>query len=107
VLLAALTMCAGAGAKELWLLKGVPSGYWKRSDRAAKHQPVIDSAKASEQDNKVVKITKGVALTEAHVDRRLLEADVYINISIAKHHAGSGFTGALKNAMGACPHEPT
>ena len=107
VLLAALTMCAVAGAKEVWLLKGVPGGYWKRSDRAANHQQVIDSAKISEQDFKVVKIAKGVALTEAHVDRRLLDADVYLNISIAKHHAGSEFTGTLKNAMGACPHEPT
>ena len=107
VLLAALTMCADAGAKEVRLLKGVPDGYWKRSDLAANHQQVIDSAKLSEQDFKPVKIAKGVALTEAHVDRRLLEADVYLNISIAKHHAGSEFTGALKNAMGACPHEPT
>jgi uncharacterized protein (DUF362 family) len=107
VLAAALTMCTEAGAEEVWLLKDVPDGYWDRSEHASGHQPVIDSAKVSEREFEVVKVKGGVALAEAHVDRRLLETDVLINLAVAKHHKGCEYTGALKNAMGACPHEPT
>jgi uncharacterized protein (DUF362 family) len=107
VLLATLSLCVDAGAKDVWLLKGTPDGYWKRSDRATEHRKAIDSAKVSKRKFEVVTIAKGVALKEAHVDRHLLSADVYLNITIAKHHKGCGFTGALKNTMGACPHDPT
>jgi len=107
VLLATLTMCADAGAKEVWLIKGGREGYWKRSERAANHLKVIDWARVSEREFEVVKIAKGVALEEAHVDRHLLSTDVYIDVAIAKHHKGCEFTGALKNTMGACPHDPT
>ena len=82
VLLATLTMCADAGAKEVWLIKGVSDGYWKRTDRAVAHLGVIDSAMVSKRKFKVVTIAKGVALKEAHVDRLLLEADVYLDVAI-------------------------
>ena len=39
-------------------------------------------------------------LREAAVIREVLEADVLINIPIAKSHAASRYTGALKNWMG-------
>jgi len=107
VLLATLKLVADAGAAEVWLIKPAGEGYWKRCDRAVEFAELIDTAKVSERDFKVVEIADGVALTEAHVDRRLLSADVYLNLSIAKDHKGSGFTGALKNTMGACPHDPT
>lgn len=107
VLLATLDLCAEAGAAEVWLVKGVPDGYWGRTERAADHQRLIDGARVSERELEVVRIAAGVALKEAHVDRRLLSADVVLNVTIAKHHKGCDFTGALKNAMGACPHDPT
>lgn len=107
VLLATLSLCADAGAKDVWLLKGTPDGYWERSDRATEHRKAIDSANVSKRKFEVVTIAKGVALKEAHVDRHLLEADVYLDVSIAKQHKGCEFTGALKNTMGACPHDPT
>ncbi len=107
VLLATLTLVAEAGAGDVWLIKPVKEDYWKHCDRAAEYLGVIDAAKVSEREFKTVKIAKGVALTEAQVDRHLLSADVYINLSIAKNHQGCQFTGALKNTMGACPHDPT
>lgn len=107
VLLATLVMCAEAGAREIWLLKGGKDGYWKRCERASEHQAVIDAAKVSEREYQEVQIEKGVALRQAQVDKHLLSADVYLNLAIPKHHAGCEFTGALKNTMGACPHKPT
>jgi len=107
VLLATLKLCSDAGAKEMWLIKGAKDGFWDRCERAADFPGLIDSANVSEREMKVVEITGGVALKQAHVDRRLLDADHYLDLTIAKHHKGCEFTGALKNTMGACPHDPT
>lgn len=107
VLLATLKLLADAGAGEVWLVKPVKDDYWKRCDRAAGLRDVIAAAEVSERKFTIVEIAEGVALKEAHVDRRLLSADVYLDVAIAKNHQGCGFTGALKNTMGACPHDPT
>jgi uncharacterized protein (DUF362 family) len=107
VLLATLELCAGAGAKRILLVKGSQDDYWKRCERADAKAALIDRAEVSERKFEVLEVEKGVALKEAHVDRHLRSADVYINLSIAKHHKGCDFTGALKNTMGACPHDPT
>ncbi len=107
VLLAVLTLCADAGAKEIRLIKAANDDFWQRCGRAAEHRGLIESVNVCERDMKVVEIAGGVALRQAHVDRRLLEADHYLNVAIAKNHKGCEFTGALKNTMGACPHDPT
>ena len=107
MLLATLKLCADAGAQEMWLIKGTKDNFWERCDRAADFPGLIDSVKVSEREMKVVEIAGGVALKQAHVDRRLLEADHYLDVTVAKHHKGCEFTGALKNTMGACPHDPT
>lgn len=107
VLLAVLDLCAEAGAAEVCLVKKIPDGYWQRSARAADHQRLIDGALISERETEVVEIPGGIALKEAHVDRRLLSADVVLNVAIAKHHQGCDYSGALKNAMGPCAHRPT
>lgn len=107
VLLAVLELCAEAGASKVWLLKEAKEGFWERCDRAEKQKAVIDAALVSEREYEVVKIDRGVALKEAHVDRHWLAADVVLNVTLAKHHKGCDYTGALKNTMGACPHDPT
>ena len=107
VVLATLKMCLDAGASEVWLAKGGTPEYWGRTPRSEELAQVIEKAEVSERDFSVVDIPGAVALTEAHVDKRLLEADLYINVSVVKNHAGTHFTGALKNAMGPCPHQPT
>lgn len=107
VLLAILKLCADAGAEEMWLVKGTKDDFWKRCERASDHANLIDGIKVSERKFDVVQIANGVALKEAHIDRHLLSADVYLDVTVAKHHKGCEFTGALKNTMGACPHDPT
>jgi uncharacterized protein (DUF362 family) len=107
VVLATLKMCLDAGASQVWLAKGGTPEYWGRTPRSSEFAQVIETTKVSDRDFKVVEIPGAVALKEAHVDTHVLEADVYLNVSVVKDHAGTGFTGALKNAMGPCPHEPT
>jgi uncharacterized protein (DUF362 family) len=107
VVLATLEMCLDAGASEVWLAKGGKPEYWGRTPRSVEFADVIDTTKVSEREFEVVEIPGAVALKEAHVDKHVLEADVYLNVSVVKNHAGTNFTGALKNAMGPCPHDPT
>jgi uncharacterized protein (DUF362 family) len=107
VLLAVLSMCLDAGAKEVWLIKGGKPEYWARTPRSEELKDVIEATKVSKSDFRVVEVPDGVALTEAHVDGLVLDCDHYLNVSTVKEHAGTGFTASLKNAMGACPHMPT
>ena len=107
VLLGVLSMCLDAGAKEVWLIKGGSPEYWGRTPRSVELAEVIEGTRVSKGEFRVVQVPGGVALKEAHVDGLVLDCDVYLNVSLVKQHAGTGFTGALKNAMGACPHVPT
>lgn len=43
----------------------------------------------------------GKSLQQAAIHEAILEADVFINIPILKHHGGAGMTAAIKNLMGA------
>ncbi len=43
----------------------------------------------------------GKSLQQAAVHEAILEADVFINIPVLKHHGGAGMTAAIKNLMGA------
>lgn len=52
------------------------------------------------QKFKKVKIEKGKALTSWEFYSDVLDADVYINVPIAKHHSLSKVTLGLKNTMG-------
>ena len=48
-------------------------------------------------------IPGGLVLKDARITKDLWECDVFINISITKHHEGVRYSGALKNMMGLCP----
>ncbi len=43
----------------------------------------------------------GISLKNPAVHEAILEADVFINMPVLKHHGGAGMTAALKNLMGA------
>lgn len=43
----------------------------------------------------------GKSLKNVKVHEAILEADVFINVPILKHHGGAGMTAAMKNLMGA------
>jgi len=102
VALATVTMCASAGAREIVLLVDPPSGYWDRSPRAPDCARELALVKENPGDWVDVDIPNGRALTKATVNKVLLDCDVFINLPISKNHEGTGFSGCLKNLMGAC-----
>jgi len=107
VVLAIVRMCRDAGATDICLAKGGPERYWDPVATTDEIKELIAGIRVSKREFAVVPIEKGVALKEAHVDKELLECDVYINVPLIKDHVGTNFTGALKNFMGVCPHDPT
>ena len=47
-----------------------------------------------------VPIHSGKALKEARIMKEFFKSDVFINLPVTKDHAGSRFTGTMKNLMG-------
>ncbi len=47
-----------------------------------------------------IPVPGGSALKETLVNRRVLEADAFINLPVAKHHSSAGLTIGMKNLMG-------
>lgn len=103
VVLAVLEKCHEGGAKEIRYLKDPYRGYWERSSRSGDLATVIKNLKYESGDHVKMEIPAGVALKEASVSKDLFECDVFINVSITKHHDGVRYSGALKNMMGLCP----
>ncbi len=107
VVLAVIKMCYNAGAKEIISIENVSSGYWDRSELSKKFEDEIKSIKPAGKNHIKFEIPKGKSLKEAHIEKALLECDVFINIPKTKDHAGTRFTGCLKNLMGATAYNPT
>ncbi len=103
ITLAVIKLCADAGAREIRYLKNPYRGYWKRSGLAAKYPGALKLVKYESGEQQVVAIPAGNSLKEAKVNSDLLDCDVFINLSIAKHHTGVHYSGVLKNMMGLCP----
>ncbi len=60
-------------------------------------------AEYNEKEWKTLPSIEGaISLQEVEVVKAIDEVDVLINIFIAKHHAGTMYTGAMKNSMGFC-----
>jgi len=107
IVLAMIDMCYETGAKKIVVFKEFARGYWDNSEHTKEYKEQIKSLEFSPWDTKKVDLPKAKTLKEAHVITELLECDVYINITITKHHEGTLLTGTIKNAMGASPHKPT
>jgi uncharacterized protein (DUF362 family) len=103
VTLAVMAQCRDAGAKEIRYLKDPHRGYWERTPLAARLTDLIDGLKPESGRRREVAIEKGLALKKAKVTEDLFGCDVFINVSITKHHKGVHYSGALKNMMGLCP----
>lgn len=103
IVLAVVKLCAEAGAREIRYLKDPHRGYWGRSVSAANFTAEMKLLKYETGAREKVPIKGAVKLQEARVNKDLFECDTFINVSIAKHHKGVKYTGALKNMMGLCP----
>ena len=103
IVLALLKLCAEAGASEIRYLKDPHGGYWRRTELADQFTAEMKLLKYESGDRKKVAIDKGVKLKDAKVNQDLFGCDAFINVSVAKHHDGVHYSGALKNMMGLCP----
>jgi uncharacterized protein (DUF362 family) len=101
ITLAVIQMCRDAGAKEIGVFKSLGDAYWRRSALSAKFPDEVKSIRSLEREYTEVSIPRGRALKKAEIAKGLLDCDVLINIPIAKDHAGTRFTGTMKNMMGA------
>ena len=102
VALAVVEKCFEGGAKEVRYLKDPHRGYWERSTKSGKLTTVLKALKYESGDMVKVEIPSGLSLKDARITKDLWDCDVFINISITKHHQGVHYSGALKNLMGLC-----
>lgn len=101
ITLAVVRMCLDAGAKEIGVFKGIGRVYWRRNPLSEKYRDEIGNIKDIGGNYAEVPIPHGRSLKKAEIARGLLDCDVFINISIAKDHTGTRFSGTMKNMMGA------
>jgi uncharacterized protein (DUF362 family) len=106
VVLAALEACLKTGVKEMLFLQNPAPGFWERSPRSASRPDLVNAPKKFSGNWIDVEVKGGKSLKKARVAKDLLECDAFVDISIAKDHAGTRFSGCLKNVMGACA-DPT
>lgn len=99
--LAVVRMCLDAGAKEVGVFKSVDNSYWRRSPLSGNFGEEIKRITDMAGDFTEVAIPAGKSLKKAEVLKNLMDCDVFINISIAKDHTGTRFSGTMKNMMGA------
>jgi uncharacterized protein (DUF362 family) len=105
VVLAVIESCLKAGFKDLVFLQNPASGFWERSKRSASMSDVVKAVKAARGDKSEVVVKGGLALKKARIARDFLDVDAVIDLPIAKDHAGTRYSGCLKNMMGACADE--
>lgn len=97
--IALANLCLAAGAREIICFKPAQASYWERGNLYGKYKSVIDNFKYG-ADRIEADIPKGTSLKVAEIFKELNEVDVFISIPVAKHHAGTIFSGNLKGMMG-------
>ncbi len=97
--------CMSAGAKNVYVFDNT-CDEWTRTyknsgiERAAKDAGASVIPGSSERYFHPVAVGKGKKLTQAKVHEQILEADVFINVPVLKHHSSARLTIGMKNHMG-------
>jgi len=102
VVLAAVAACQKAGVKDIVFLQDPAPGFWERTPRSASLPDLVKAPRKFSGSTVEVEVKGGKALKKAAVAKELLDCDAFLDISIAKDHDGTRFSGCLKNVMGAC-----
>jgi uncharacterized protein (DUF362 family) len=103
ILRSVLRMCKSAGAKEIACLSYLGQPNWDGTGLAQVIQEegaVLKLVPRDDANFKPVPVANAAALKEAMIMNAYYDYDVFINMPITKDHAGSKFTGTLKNLMG-------
>lgn len=97
--------CLDAGASKVWVFdhscdNGAMSYKASLIESYAKDGGAIVVPGDNSSNYHEVAVPGAVTLKKAKVHELILEADVFINVPVLKHHSGAGMTSALKNFMG-------
>ncbi len=95
-------LCQKAGASEVLYMGHDGEAAWAGNGiGAALDAHGAKKVGANSIDQYVdVKLPRGLILRETKMIKELMEYDVFINIPVAKHHAGAQLTLSMKNYMG-------
>jgi uncharacterized protein (DUF362 family) len=97
--------CVDAGAKEVSVVDH-PCDQWQRCYSDSGIEKAVKDAGGkmvpggSEEYFHAVTVKGGKTLTSSQEHEVILNADVFINVPILKHHSGSRLTAGMKNLMG-------
>ena len=100
-----VALCLASGAREVQVFDHTCDN-WRRCYRNSGIEGAVTAAGGkmvsgdSEGYYKAVAVPRGLRLKEAKVHQALLNADVFINVPVLKHHSSSMVTIGMKNLMG-------
>ncbi|HOP05391.1 MAG TPA: DUF362 domain-containing protein [Tenuifilaceae bacterium] len=111
VTLAVVKTCIDAGAAEVVSLQNIKPEYWQRSAHFEKLSRYVKKVRSIEQNTfpsvfdsvnfvRIDSFPGAPNLKNLEVVREVFEVDYFINIPVAKHHASTILTNAMKNMMG-------
>ena len=105
VMAALVKLCLGAGAKRVKVMDnpfgGPPESAYARSGIAdAVHAAGGEMVIMHRAKFQTTAIPDGISIQEWNVYQEILDADVVINVPIAKHHSGAGLSLGAKNLIG-------
>lgn len=99
VALSVVKLCLDAGADKIVCFKPARENYWEESQYYEQFKKEIEAITYCEERIEV-EIPDAIELKNAEIFKGFLEVDVFINIPVAKHHAGTNYSGTLKGLMG-------
>jgi uncharacterized protein (DUF362 family) len=111
VVAALVTLCLGAGARRVKVMDSPFSGTPEAAYRVS---GIADAVQAAGGEMEVmasfkfeeVELPLGLDLRRLSIYQEALDADVLINVPIAKHHSMAGLTLGMKNLMGLITNRP-
>jgi len=100
-----IEQCLNAGAKEVSVFDHTCDQWTRCYETSGIERAVKDAGGRivsgdSEGYYQKVAVPKGKRLTETKVHELLLDADIFINVPVLKHHSSSMLTIGMKNLMG-------
>lgn len=100
-----VSQCVAAGAGQVQVFDHTCDN-WRRCYKNSGIEAAVKAAGGtmisgdSQGYYKTVALPQGVRLKETQVHQALLDADVFINVPVLKHHSSSMVTIGMKNLMG-------